>query len=44
MNRETLRELLDQENVKPAAYDVDGHAASETYVLEPSGGLFVVFY
>jgi hypothetical protein len=44
MDREELRELLSQENVDPAAYDLDGRAADETYVLEPSDGSFTVFY
>jgi hypothetical protein len=44
MDREALRGLVDQENVDPAAYDIDGRAAAETYVLQPSGGSFAVFY
>ena len=45
MDREALRELLDQENIDPAAYDIDYQAvADEAYVLEPSDGSFAVFY
>jgi hypothetical protein len=44
MNRTTLKELLDAENVDPAAYSLEGGMPFEAYVLNRSASAWVVFY
>lgn len=44
MNRGTLRDLLDKEGIDPLAYDLDGRAGDDMYVLEFSDGGWAVFF
>lgn len=44
MDRRTLRDLLDKEGIDRLAYDLDGRAEDDTYVLESSEGGWAVFF
>ena len=44
MNRRTVRDLLDKEGIDRLAYDLDGRADDDTYVLESSGSGWTVFF
>jgi hypothetical protein len=44
MDRISLRILLDTEGVDPESYSLDGGMPFESYVLEPRGSEWVVFY
>jgi hypothetical protein len=44
VNRQTLGELLDQENVDSSAYDLEGRAIDDRYVLERSNNTWTVFF
>lgn len=44
MDRETLKALLDAEDVDPTAYSLDGGMPFEAYVLERRSSEWAVYY
>lgn len=44
MNRQELKSKLDESNIDPHSYSLDGRTESERYVLEVATGGWVVFY
>lgn len=44
MDRASLRELLDRENVDPDAYSFEGGTPDDTYVVEQTAGNWAVYY
>ena len=44
MDRESLRSLLEAEDVDPAAYSLEGGAHDDVYVLEQSGDVWRTYF
>jgi len=44
MDLQTLKHILDAEDIDPIAYSLDGGMPFEAYVLERRAGHWVVFY